>query len=342
MAKTNQVSRPVLILFPKFIIQSQKNPVIMNQVDFLNAVQEREFNRDTKVEAFLIQQKKEYEDNAPFNRVVQLLLGNIAKVNPVTPQKGKKGKIVTNRKNTLKASIAADVNIICTSAKEYALATSDEDLLNNVRFSASDIKDAKDGNVDAIVTTITDALTPLLDIPAFKEYNVTADMLTTLTQTTKDFNDILGKAAVIDIGSSLANGQLNSIFKSIRSNIASLRRLLPNMEKDHPEFVKGFNSAAMVDFSGIRHSGIEGIITNALSGAPVKDVVVTGEGKKKEVKTDSKGYYKLVRLKVTDMKITITATGFDTQVISVKIIRNKILPLNIGLRGKVISLSTTA
>lgn len=68
------------------------------------------------------------------------------------------------------------------------------------------------------------------------------------------------------------------------AGIASLRRLFPHFNKTNPYFVKGFNTSAAVGYSGIRHSGIEGIITNPLTGALIQDAVITGKGKKKSPK----------------------------------------------------------
>lgn len=314
----------------------------MSKTKMLSLVQEREYNRDVELREYLLQNEKEYEAYVPFSKVVQLFIGNMDKVEPLIPVKGKKGIIITQRKNNIRASLATNVNVVCKAGTEYAISTGDTDLQEAVRFRASDITNAKDGNITAIITTITGALTPLLSNPAFIEYQITAGMLTTLTELAAAFNDTCGKAAVVDTNSSIANSSLNQIFKAIRSNIASLRRLLTHFNITNPNFVEGFNKHAAVNYTGIRHSGIEGIVTNPLTGLPVEGAIITGEGKKKIAKTDKKGYYKLIKLQITDMRITVTATGYDAQVFDVKILRGHILECNVSLRAKVIKLSATA
>ena len=84
------------------------------------------------------------------------------------------------------------------------------------------------------------------------------------------------------------------------------------------------------------------ITESPLTGAPIQDAAITGEGKNKIAQTDSKGCFKLIRLLVTTMNITVAASGFDTQVIEVKIISCKIIMLNVSLQSKVLSFSATA
>ncbi len=314
----------------------------MSEINMLDAKQERENNRDIKLEEYLIAKKKEYESYAPFNKVVGLFFGNIARIDPLIPVKGKKGVTITKQKTELQIKLAANVNEVCLAATEYALSIGDKDLQYAVRFRTSNITNAKDGNITGIVAVITDALTPLLELPAFQEYQITADRLAALTDGANAFSDTRGKAAVVNTDSSLANDNLNKVFKDIRANIASLRRLLVHFNKTAPDFVKGFHTAAAVDYTGIRHSGIEGLIINTNTGAPIEGAIITGEGKNKIAKTDKNGYYKLSKLKVKDMKITIAAPGYQPLVMDVKIIRSRIIELNAGLQAQAVNMSATA
>ena len=191
-----------------------------------------------------------------------------------------------------------------------------------------------------IVTTITDAVTPLLGVEAFQKYKISTDTLTALTNGAKAFSDTRGKAAVIDTDSSLANGELNNLFKSIRGSISRLHLLLTYFNKKNPSFVTGFKKSAALDYSGVRHSGVGGIVTNPNTGQPVQGATITGEGKNKIAYTDKDGVFKLIKLKITGMKITITAPGYETRVVDVKILRGKIIELNIDLQAQVLSMET--
>lgn len=308
----------------------------------LNANQERQNNRDVTLEEYLLNQKAAYEANHPFQEEVNLLIGNIALVKPLLPVKETKGAYITKSKKQIKAALAADANNVCTSATAYAVSIADAGLQQAVRYRTWDIRGARDGDVTGIIAVITGALTPLVNIEAFRAYGINAENLQSLTTQAQDFDDSRGKAKVIDTSSSIANGDLNNIFKAIRANIVRLRLLLPHIGKTAPAFVTGFNTSAAIDNSGVHHNGIEGIVTNPLTGRPVEGATITGQGKNKVAKTDKKGYYKLICLKVTDMTITVTAPGYDVQTFDVKIVRSRIIACNISLTGKVISLAATA
>ena len=306
----------------------------------LSLGQEREFNRDMEVQKFLDDQKKVYELYKPFNTEVLSLIGNIALIAPLRPEKEEKGKYATKSKGELRVIIADSINEICTPATAYAQMINDNKLLSAVRYRSSDITNAKDGDVNGIVAVVVNALTPLLTDPAFAEYNITEDALTSLTEMGTAFDNSIGVANVIDTGSSIANKEMNKAFKAIRGNLRTLRLLLPYFIKKNPKFVEGFNKSAAVDLSGIRRSGLEGTVT--CDNQPVEGATITAEGKKKIALSDNKGAYRLIKLKVTDMKITITMPGYETKVIDVKILRGEIIPLNITLQRQIINISATA
>ncbi len=300
-------------------------------VEMLNKEQEREYNRDFNLQEYLDQKNKEYADYIPFKEEVSVFYGYLGQIVAIIPVKGKKGTVITEEKKDLKTTLAEDVNEVCTAVTVYALGTGDKDLLQAVSFRTRDITGAKDGNVVSIITTITDAVTPLLSVEAFQKYKITADTLTALTANAQAFSDTRGKAAVVDTDSSIANRDLNNIFTNIRASISRLHLLLNHFNKTNPSFVIGFKKSAALDYSNVRHSGIEGVVINPHTGSPVQGAKITGEGKNKIAVTDKNGAYKLVRLKVTDMKITVSAPGYENQVIDVKILRGKIIELNINL-----------
>ncbi len=306
------------------------NPMSMT-VNRLNAEQERESNRDFNLEEYLNEKNKEFQNYIPFNDEVNVFYGYLGQIEAIIPVKGKRGIVITEEKKNLKTALAENVNDVCTTVTAYALGIGDKDLLHNVRFRTRDIAGAKDGNVVSIVTTITDAVTPLLTVEAFQKYQITADTLAALTDGAKAFSDTRGKASVVDIDSSIANGDLNNIFKNIRGSISRLHLLLNYFNKTNPSFVIGFKKAAALDYSNVHHSGIEGVITDPRNGSPVEGATITGQGKKKKAVTNKDGVYKLVKLKVTDMKITVTAPGYETRIINVKILRGKISKLDISL-----------
>lgn len=309
----------------------------------LNAVQERQNVRDVNLRDFLTEKKKEYEARMPFKEVVDILLGNIALIDPLASDKGNKGVPATKSKQSIKNSLSADVNEICTNTTAYARSIGDENLLYAVRYRASDIKYAKDGDVRPIVTIIIDAITPILSEPAFMEYEITDSTLSDLGKKADNFNSSRGKAAVLDTDSSIANKDIDKIQKDIRRNVSDLNLLITWFDKKNPAFAEGFRMRTPIDNSGIRHSGVYGIIKNS-NGALVDDASITLKGKKntKTAATNDDGAWEIVKFVSGKAKLTVSAPGCETMVIPVTITRGKIIELNITLQAKVISLTATA
>ena len=310
----------------------------------LNAEQERENVRAKTVARFLNEKKAEYEARQPFNDEVQLLLNNIKRIEPLIPEKGTKGTYATEEKKEIKSSLADDVNEICTNVTTYARTTGDAQLRYAVRYRTSDITNAKDGDVLGIVTIITNAITPLLKVPGFQPYEITADTLSALMEKATAFDNSIGTAGTIDNGSSVANRQLNEVFKAIRINISNLNLLVTWFNKKNPEFVAGYHTAAAIDTSGIHHSGIFGVIKNSLTGNFVTGATLTLKGKKntKTAFTNDDGAWEISKFVSGKAKLTVSAPNCETQVIPVTIIRGKTIELNITLQSKIINLTATA
>ena len=311
-------------------------------IDSLNADQAREYKRAQALANCLADQTKVYTLYPPFDVIVKLFLDNNKKLIELCPDKNSNGTTITQSKDSLKTSIALNAGIICTRTTAYAISIADADLQAAVNHSTTSIHHLKDADILSFITRLSNTVLPLLDKPAFTPYAVTAEMLSSVTDSAIRFNGTIGKAAFADSKMSYYSASIDEVLKAIRGNVAQCNLLINFFQTDHPGFVKEYRKAIAIDYSNVRHSGIEGIVTNPLNGQPVAGATITGEGKKKIAKTDKKGYYKLVKLKVTDMTITVTAPGFDTQTFDVKIIRGKIIECNITLKGKLITLSATA
>ena len=314
----------------------------------LNAEQERENNRLKKLLKFLAEKKKEYEGRQPFYDEVQLLIGNADRIAPLLPEKGTKGASATEEKKDIKESLGADVNEVCTNVTVYARITGNKPLKYAVRYRTSDITKAKDGDVQGIVTIITDAITPLLTEPAFMSYDITSATLSDLTKKAASFDDSIGSADVIDAGSSIANKQINEAFKDIRTNISNLNLLITWFNKKNPKFVEGYHISAAIDMSGVRHSGIYGVITNS-NNAVVTDASIvltttthTGKKHSKAGATNDDGAWEIIKFTSGNAKLTVSAPNCETAIIPVEIIRGKIIGQNITLQSKVVNLTATA
>ena len=307
----------------------------------LNGIQAREYNRAQTLALYFSEQKDVYTLYAPFSAEVNLFFKNNNQLIALVPVKDVTGEgIITGEKGNLKVMVATLANTICTRVAAYAKKIGDTKLETTIYNRTSAIIRLKDAAVLGFVTRLVSNVTPLLNNADFQAYSVTQNMLDTLTKTTVDFNNSIGKAAIAQSNNSYTSRAINDILKNIRSNVVQFNLLLNFFGEDYPAFVDGYRKASTVTNTGIRHNGIEGVVKNLSTGDPVKGVIITGEGKNKMVSTNAKGEYKLNRLKTGSMLITIAAPGYDSQTITVTIIRGKILELNVNLQAQVITMAT--
>ena len=307
----------------------------------LTIEQSREYDRDLLLETMLNENKSVYDKFTPFKTEALLFLDNFSTFKTFIPVKKKKGKGIVVDKNTLKQSIATDASAICTTVTSYANSIANADLALAVRYRSSDITRLKNSEVVGIITSITDAVTPLLEVPGFQPYNITAEMLSSLTNKTAGYDGLVAGAGSADKASSIANGNINDVIKLIRGNIRQLSLLIGYFKDKNPEFCKAYYKAIEVDNSNIHHTGIRGIVTGS-NGPAIYQAIITGEGKKKVTKTDKLGAYELVKIKPGLRTFTFVAPGYEPQEMLIQLQRGKILDVNIGLTAKVITMSATA
>lgn len=307
----------------------------------LNAEQSRQLKRSTEVENLFSKNKDKITGLKPIQKQVNLLIGNNKKINEYMPARTENGKGTTTEKGDLKIVIAEEVDNICSFAKVYALDIENTQLFNTVNYTYSDVRNMRDPEVYGFVTTLVGIITPLLSVPEFMEYPVTVENLDTLTADATTYNESLGSARIIDSNNSDASQNIDILLKENAVIIRKLNSLMNYYKTSDSKFYKEYHDVAVIDYSNVHHSGIKGTIKGS-NGIPIFEVIVTGEGKNKQTKTDKLGRYELTKIRAGLRTFTFAAPGFEEQKITIQIIRGKILDLNIELIAKMVSLSATA
>lgn len=312
--------------------------------EVLNAEQGREYTRSRELTKFVIQNDKTCSLLPPFSKVKEALLENNSRLDKYTPIKTINGHGITGEKKDLKAEVAGQVNSICTLSMSYAITTGDKDLANSVKYRTSDVTHLKDSEVLGLVNGLVSVITPLLSKPDFKDYPITEETLQQVIKDATAFDNSIGAAKIIDTNKSIAGKNIDSILKDIRGNVAQFDLLIGWFGKDHPDFVKGYRKAAAIDYTGIHHSGVRGVITNSLTGVLVEEATVILQGKKntKSTLSGEDGDFEIIKFRAGRCKLTITAPGYESQTIPVTILRGKILGFNISLQAQIVKLTATA
>lgn len=307
----------------------------------LNNEQAREYNRAQTVQTFFEPQSGIYSLSPAFSEEVSLFFGNNKKLLTYIPVKKERGDGVTKTKAELKKETAVAAGFVCSMTTAYANKIGDSELKSSVAYTESVIERMKDSNILGFVNALTSIVSPLLVKDGFsEEYSITESTLHDLTEKATAFNSNIGKARVIDTNSGIASRNINKILAAIRGNIVQFNLLIAFFKEKYPDFVEGYRKAILISDTGIHHSGIEGIIRNSSTGAPVKGVTITGEGKDKKVITGADGVFKLIKFRSGMHTFAITAPGYESQSVTVHIIRRKLLRLDISIQTQVIEFKT--
>ncbi len=310
-------------------------------MSLLNKQQTRYLNAFNNLAFCLSENQEVWANNSPFQRWVGHLLTNNKAIVALSTTKGTSSRGATEAKNRLKASIAQHGSTICSYAADYAVATGNTELFALVNYSASDISYLRDAEVLGFINGVVEAVTPLVSLPGFKDYPVTAEDLDNIANEAGDFNKMLGKNKNIIISSRVASHQIDALIKDNRNVIIRLGKLVSIFQKDAPGFVEAFYEAKKIDTTGIHHSGVAGAVVDS-AGIPVEGATVTLTGKKKtkQATTGSNGTYEMVKFQFGKAKLTIAAPGFDSISVEVTIVRGKVVEYHYRLPSSLVNLKT--
>ena len=297
----------------------------------LNKRQARLVNRNTVVTKYLADTENTYSSYAPFQNEVNALQANVGKLDKVLPDKNKNGTGATKTKEELKKDTATNTGNICSLARSYANAVQKAGLQPAIRYTISDLATMKDSDVMSTNTKIYNALLPLVADPVFMTYNITEALLDGMVTDAQAFDDSLGEAKTMGNSSRAANKTINRILAGIGENIAQLLLLSVYFATTDPAFAPGLEKSSRIDNTGIRHNGVSGVVTNAATGAPVKNATLRLEDTDKQVTSDVEGKYALIKVRPKAYEITVAADGYLPQTMIVKIVRGKILAMSVAL-----------
>jgi len=297
----------------------------------LTLTQSNEYKRAKTLNNFLSQNNTVFSVYPPFAQEYKLFNNNINLLDGFIPNKDVVRTGITKDKAAMKLQVANDLLPVCTATRAYAIKQGNETLAADMHFSETTLMRMKDADVLAFAQRIQTIITPLLTDPDFAAYGITSANLDTAVADATDFNSSIGQASITGADSTVANKNINDTIKLIRANIVQFGLLINYFRVSDPDFFAGYHINSAVDNAGVRHSGIEGIVTAAADGQPVAGALVSFAEMNKSAVTDSLGHYSIMRIKQGIHSVEISAAGFATQTLSHHIIRAQVDEVNVVL-----------
>ena len=291
--------------------------------------QSREFNRFKKLDTFFDGQGEVISTYPPFQQEVVSFHDNFTTLEGFIPGKNATGTGITTNKTTLKQDVANRLAIICTTTKAYALKNGNQLLAAEMNFRANEMFKLKDADFLPFVLHIQSLITPLLTDVNYTPYGITGDILTAIVDDAQTFNGLIGQADVETSGNTVANENIDAAIKELQNNIVQFDLLVDNFLATNPGFVSGYHINSAVDNTGVRHSGVEGIVT--ANGQPVAGAHVKIVGTTKSIAADLYGHYSIIRVPTGDYTIEVQANGFPVKTFVIHINRGRVSTLNFDL-----------
>ncbi len=283
----------------------------------LNLNQSNEYRRFAQLDNLfgLSTNKSIFEPYLPFKQDVAIFHGHFEELDNLIPDKGALTTGITLEKILEKEAIAKVFALVCSKTKDFAIKSGDTKLEAAMNVSERDILHMKEVDILPFVSNTIEVITPFLANVAFIPYGITAPFLAAQLTKAINFNGQIGAAKGLIIIDSIANKNINKAIKVLQSDIKFFDLLINQFEDTNPDFVDEYHKNAMVVHMGVHHSGIQGTVAEAETGAVIYGATIRIIGLKKVAATNLLGKYIISPVQAKDYQVQVGAPGYATQTV---------------------------
>jgi len=198
----------------------------------------------------------------------------------LTAEKAQKRLVLTDK-----------VGFIINRIQSFANTTGNSDLLDSVKFTASDLKGARDTNLIGIANVIVGKANA--NVTALIPYGVTAVLITELQTAITAYSATLTKPSLAISQSKVATENLTKLFKEVDDILTKRMDLDIEMFKaTKPDFYSQYKTARIVVSKSGKTTMFMANVKDAVSGEPLKNATFTisqqTEGLMKSASTNGK------------------------------------------------------
>ena len=258
-------------------------------------------------------------------------LNAITQIQAVAEQQkmGKKG--VTVIKNQFKESLIVMSADYARKLGVYAKFTNNPTLADDVKFTESKLRQVADTAVKDYAQIVYDRAQPI--VASLATYGITPATQTVLLKAISDYNTSIGKPGVIRVEGGKTTQQLDNLFAIADSALVNMDLAVEIIRLTQVDFYNSYKNARKVIDTGVGSLAVKGLVTDAVSGEPVKGAtlsfVLEGngtmlKGAKKATesvvkKTAEKGGFNIKTLPSGMYTVIIKKVGYADQVATVAV-----------------------
>jgi hypothetical protein len=250
---------------------------------------------------------------------------------------------ITTDKTVKRASMTDKTLFMINRLQSYANVVANPELLESIKYSASDLKKARDTDVIGICNTVLAKANA--NATAIATYGVTAAMITELQAAITAYSNTLAKPKAAKSQTKTATENLTKLFKEADELLTKRLDLdIELFKTSKPDFYSQYKTARIIIPTGGGATSVLGSVTNAENAEPLKGVTFTfvaeTNGMMKAAATDTakpivkKSAYKgkfRASLPENTYKVIVEKIGYKKQEVTITVANGETTNLNIEL-----------
>lgn len=272
-----------------------------------------------------------------------ILVNCITQIQTISVQQRTSKKGVVDIKNQNKTNLIVLTADNARKLSTYALFTNNMILTQEVKITTTKLRQASDTAVKDYAQIVYDRAQA--NISALATYGITAATQTAFLNAINAYNALLGKPGASRNESSKVTHQLKTLFKTADAALANMDAAVEIVRLSQPEFYNSYKNARRVIELGTGSLAIKGLITDAMSGEPIKGASLSfslegNEGLAKAAKaatqkiikkTAEKGGFNIKSIPSGVYTVTIKKVGYADHVATVAVADGELTELNVQL-----------
>ena len=254
---------------------------------------------------------------------------------------------ITTDKIAKRSNMTDKALFMINRLQSYANVVNNPELLDSIKYSASDLKKSRDTDVVGICNTVLAKANT--NAAAIATYGVTAAMLTELQAAITSYSVTLAKPIAAKSQTKTATENITKLFKEADELLTKRLDLdIELFKTSKPDFYSQYKTARIIISTGTRTTSVMGNVISALGAEPLKGVTfsftlensgvlksATAVKEKPIVKKSAdKGSFRIPSLPEGSYNVLVKKIGFKDQTLTINVAKGETTNLKVELEKK--------
>lgn len=244
-------------------------------------------------------------------------------------------------KNILKKNLVVSAADTSRKLVAFAKLTKNQKLLKEISYTESNLSHLPDAVLSDTAKLIYDRAQA--NLTALAPYQVTAESQTALLLAINNYKKALASPRVEKVSQTQATKQLAQLFATGDQALANMDAVVEIVRLTQANFYSGYKLARKIIETGKTKLAVKGLVTEALTGAPVPGVLIsfwpdgdlmkiaaTGDASLVK-KTAAKGGFQVNSLPAGAYRVTLQKPGYAEQTLTVFVNEGELTTVDVQL-----------